>query len=292
MANEDALTEAQWCPEGPEELYLTLLKKCLTRYLFYEQWRPVQPHPSRKLVHAAASGLQRLLSTQNLVLMRAQSFDKNYALNGGPWNDRYSGAETMIGIHRLGQIQNCIIDVRRNRVCGDFIETGTWRGGASIFMRAVLKAYGDVSRHIWVADSFMGMPQPDLTLFPQDADSPFCHQSHMAVALEQVKQNFAKYDLLDAQVRFLAGWFRDTLPAAPIDHLAIIRLDSLMYESTTESLEYLYPKLSVGGYVIIDDYFTPYCTQAVDNYRRKYDIAEPLQIDGWPQLAVFWQRRG
>jgi hypothetical protein len=114
----------------------------------------------------------------------------------------------------------------------------------------------------------------------------------MAVALEQVKQNFAKYDLLDAQVRFLAGWFRDTLPAAPIDHLAIIRLDSLMYESTTESLEYLYPKLSVGGYVIIDDYFTPYCTQAVDNYRRKYDIAEPLQIDGWPQLAVFWQRRG
>jgi O-methyltransferase len=102
----------------------------------------------------------------------------------------------------------------------------------------------------------------------------------------------SKYDLLDDQVRFLVGWFRDTLPTAPIERLAVIRLDSVMYESTMESLEYLYPKLSVGGYVIIDDYYTYPCTAAVEDYRRDHAIAEPLQTAAWPRLAVYWQRQG
>lgn len=291
MTAEHALTEARRCPEGPEELYLTLLEKCLTRYLFYERWRPVQPHPSRKILSFAYTQLRKLLATQNLVMMRPQPFDEDYALNGGPWNARYSSAETMIGLHRLGQLHDCIVDVLRNEVPGDLIETGAWRGGATIFMRAVLKAYQETSRCVWVADSFSGMPHPDLGSFPQDADSSFHCQSHMVAPLDSVKQNFAKYDLLDDQVQFLVGWFRDTLPTAPIERLAVMRLDSVMYEATMESLEYLYPKLSVGGYVIIDDYYTTQCTAAVDDYRRDHNIAEPLQIAAWPRLAVYWQRR-
>jgi hypothetical protein len=135
------------------------------------------------------------------------------------------------------------------------------------------------------------MPQPDLASFLQDAGSLFHHQSHMIVSLDEVRHNFANYDLLDDQVRFLVGWFRDTLPTAPIERLAVIRLDSVMYESTLEALEYLYPKLSVGGYVIIDDYYTTHCTQAVDDYRRDHGIADPLQLAAWPRLAVYWQRR-
>ena len=66
-----------------------------------------------------------------------------------------------------------------------------------------------------------------------------------------MRQNFALFGLLDDQVRFLKGWFKDTLPDAPIDQLAILRLDADMYQSTIEGLRYLYPKLSPGGYVIL-----------------------------------------
>jgi hypothetical protein len=196
----------------------------------------------------------------------------------------------MIGMHRLQQLRDCILHLQRSEVPGDLIETGAWRGGATIFMRAVLKAHGDTTRRVWVADSFMGMPQPARAAFPQDIASRFHMQPHMIVSLDDVKRNFARYDLLDDQVQFLAGWFRDTLPAAPIDHLALMRLDSLMYESTTESLEFLYPKLSIGGYVIIDDYYTPLCTAAVDDYRRRHRITEPLEVATWPRLAVYWRR--
>ena len=115
---ENALTAAWRSPEGPEDLYLTLLKKCLTRYLFYDKWRPIQPHASRGPRVAAYALLQKLCAYQNIVLMRPQPFDEDYALNGGPWNNRQSSAETMIGIHRLGQLQDCILDVLRNQVPG------------------------------------------------------------------------------------------------------------------------------------------------------------------------------
>ncbi len=291
MVDENAPPEARLCPEGPEELYLTLLKKCLTRYLFHDQWRPVQPHPSRKQLVVLYAWLQKLLASQNLVLMRPQPFDEEFALNGGPWKARYSSAETMIGLHRLGQLQNSIVDVIRNQVPGDLIEAGAWRGGATIFMRAVLKAYRDTTRSVWVADSFSGLPPRDAASFPQDAGFPVERQQHMVVSLDEVKRNFARYDLLDDRVRFLAGWFRDTLPTAPIKRLALIRLDGVLYESTMEALKYLYPKLSSGGYVIIDDYYTPHCTAAVDDFRRDHHITEPLQVATWPRWAVYWQCR-
>ncbi len=69
----------------------------------------------------------------------------------------------------------------------------------------------------------------------------------LAVTADRVRDNFRRYDLLDHQVRFLEGWFRDTLPVAPIEKLAILRLDGDLYESTMQALECLYDKLSVGG---------------------------------------------
>lgn len=110
----------------------------------------------------------------------------------------------------------------------------------------------------------------------------------LAVSLEEVQGNFERYSLLDQQVRFLKGWFKDTLPSAPIDKLAIARLDGDMYSSTIEALESLYPKISYGGYIIIDDFVLPSCAKAVNDYRDKYKIIdEIISIDS---ESVFWQK--
>jgi O-methyltransferase len=146
------------------------------------------------------------------------------------------------------------------------METGVWRGGSTIFMRAALKVAGVSNRTVWVADSFEGLPVPKDSKDGAD----FSHVEYLAVSVEQVRANFARFDLLDDQVRFLKGWFRDTLPAAPIERLA------------------LYPKVSPGGYVIVDDYGTwPECKRAVDEYIDSNNIRADIQvIDG---TGIFWR---
>ena len=90
-------------------------------------------------------------------------------------------------------------------------------------------------------------------------------------------------------MRFLVGWFSDTLPEAPFERLAILRLDGDMYQSTIEALRPLYPKLSKGGYVIIDDYALPGSQAAVQDYRREHGISEEIvDIDG---TGVYWQKQ-
>lgn len=155
-------------------------------------------------------------------------------------------------------------------------------------MRGALAAYGDRSRNVWVADSFEGLPRPDAK-FSADANSDFYRFSDvLAVSLEKVQANFEKYGLLDEHVKFLKGWFKDTLPTAPIDRLAILRLDGDMYESTIQALDALYPKVSPGGYVIVDDYYAvEECRQAVTDYREKQGITEEVvNIDG---SGTFWK---
>lgn len=200
-----------------------------------------------------------------------------------------SAAHTMIGLKRLDNIQSCVESVLADGVPGDLIETGVWRGGATIFMRAVLKAYGVQDRNVWVADSFEGLPPPDAEKYPQDAGDRHHTARELAISLEQVKSNFERYGLLDGQVRFLKGWFRDTLPTAPIEKLAVARLDGDMYESTMDALVNLYPKLSVGGYLIVDDYgAVPACRQAVHDYREAHGISEELVDIDW--TGVYWRR--
>lgn len=196
-------------------------------------------------------------------------------------------AHSMIGLRRMNNLQHCIEQVLADNVPGDLIETGVWRGGATIFMRGVLKAYAVSDRRVWVADSFEGLPAPDVERYPQDADWATSAGS-IAVPLETVQQNFARYGLLDEQVRFLKGWFKDTLPTAPIDRLALMRLDGDLYESTRDALVHLYPRLSPGGYVIVDDFNHTSCRQAVEHYRQQHSIQEPIRdIDGF---GVFWRR--
>ena len=207
-----------------------------------------------------------------------------------------SNAISMLPLARIENIRSCIENILQNGVPGDLIETGVWRGGASIFMRGVLKAHGVLDRLVWVADSFEGLPEPDPDRFPLEAkvqSGPVMQKAYhnFAVGLEEVKRNFEAYGLLDDQVKFLKGWFKDSLPKAPIGTLSLMRLDGDFYESTRDSLRYLYDKLSIGGVVIIDDYGEDswtYCRKAVDEFRTERHIVDPLlSVDS---KCFYWQR--
>lgn len=234
-------------------LYLDLLKRCLTGHLFIDA-EGADPH-------ARAEG-----------------------------RDFPATAETMIGFRRLDNIQHCVATVVGERVPGDLIEAGVWRGGATIFMRAVLEALGDGTRTVWAADSFAGLPRPDVGRYPADAGlEGLCDFDVLSVPLEDVKANFARYGLLDDRVRFLPGWFKDTLPTAPIERLAVCRLDGDLYESTHTALEALYPRVSPGGFLIVDDYNDiAACRAAVDDYRSTYRVTEPMTEVDW--TAVYWRK--
>jgi O-methyltransferase len=264
------------------ELYLDLLRRVLTRSLFdrhYHRFEFPLGDPRRALF----APLQKVLSARRLELVKLA--DPGLRAEGRDWP---ADAETMIGQKRMENLQTCVTDVIRRGVPGDLIETGVWRGGSVIFMRAVLEAYGDTSRNVWVADSFQGLPPPD-PRYAADAGDVFHGFQVLAVSQEEVQANFARYGLLDDRVKFLKGWFKDTLAGAPIERIAVARLDGDMYESTMDALRPLYPRLSVGGYLIVDDYGTvPGCKQAVDEYRREHGITEPIaDIDGW---GVYWRR--
>jgi O-methyltransferase len=197
-------------------------------------------------------------------------------------------SHSMIGTKRLENIQYCIETVLADNIKGDFIETGIWRGGACIFMRGILMAYGVTNRVIWAADSFEGVPVPTLK---EDADLDISRNvlPVLAVPIEDVKELFARYGLLDEQVRFLKGWFKDTLPTAPIEQLAILRLDGDLYESTMDALVPLYDKVARGGFVIVDDYGScPPCKLAVHDFRAKHGIRDALQVID--VHGVYWRK--
>jgi O-methyltransferase len=264
-------------------LYIELLKKCLTFWL-WEGRDGAIPHPEQKQRNLLKEAIKKVVRPESMTGPAATVQEAR--LEGRDWPVL---AHTMIGLKRIENLQFCVEDVLQKGVPGDLIETGVWRGGATILMRGILKAYGVGDRRIWVADSFEGLPEPDAKKYPADAGDTHHKLEMLAVSLEEVKTNFEKYSLLDDQVCFLKGWFKDTLPKAPIQQLAVIRLDGDMYESTMDGLIHLYPRLSPGGYLIVDDYgVVPSCRKAVEDYRQTHGIKEAIQpIDGW---GVFWRR--
>lgn len=264
-----------------KELYLDLLKRSLLNLIYGES--EVRPHRFSSLVGRLVA---RVLARNNLKTVRPSPLQMSTRLRGGDWPPT---AHTMIGIKRLNNLETCVVSVITEGVPGDLVETGVWRGGASIFMRAVLKAYSEVDRIVWLADSFEGLPPPNPDKYPADSGDNLHSFPELAISLDTVKANFARYGLLDNQVRFLKGWFSVTLPSAPIDSIAVLRLDGDMYESTMDALTSLYRRVSPGGYVIVDDYHNiPACKAAVDDFRRANDITESLCDIDW--TGVYWRR--
>ena len=155
-------------------------------------------------------------------------------------------------------------------------------------MRAILMAYGVTDRTVWAADSFEGVPPPS---WPQDEGFDISANvlPVLAVSLDEVRELFRRYGVLDEQVKFIKGWFKDTLAAAPIERLAILRLDGDLYESTMDALAPLYDKVGRGGFVIVDDYGScPPCKRAIDDFRTQRGISDALQsID---IQSVYWRK--
>jgi hypothetical protein len=246
------------------ELYLSLLKRVLTNTLFDREPDADEPEEHRFI----------------------PEFIDHYIK--GP-------AISMLPLSRMDNLQMCVEDVIAKKVPGDLIETGVWRGGATIFMRAILRAHGVTDRTVWVADSFEGLPVPDPEKFPVEAKvhrgAVMKAYGHFAAGLELVRGNFQAFGLLDDRVKFVKGWFKDTLPTAPIKRLAVMRLDGDYYESTMDALTALYDKLSPGGYAIIDDYGEDtwtYCRRAVEDFRRQRGIKDPIKtVDS---KCSYWQR--
>ena len=263
-------------------LYLDLLKNCLANTIYGENEELVAcefPGSWRKRYVAS------LFARKGITLARPRRLRDARAAG----LDNNPHAHTMIGLARLDNIQRCAESVLADRVPGDFIEAGVWRGGATVLMRAILKARGATDRAVWVADSFDGLPQPDLARYPQDEGDTHHRNRWLAIPRAEVEETFRRYGLLDEQVRFLEGWFADTLPRAPIERLSLMRLDGDMYGSTIDALASLYPKLSLGGYVIVDDWeILPSCRRAIEDYRARHGITEKiLPVDG---NAGYWRR--
>jgi O-methyltransferase len=273
--------------QSPEKLYLDLMKKALAFALWPEPPIPVGMFEYKRFrpKTMVLSTISKMLELGQMQLVKqrpvaAQQREEGSVISGY--------ADTMIGLKRLNNLQSCVETVIQEGVPGDLIETGVWRGGACIFMRAVLAAYGVPDRKVYVADSFEGLPKPDSKTYPADKGDRHYLKRFMAISQEDVANNFRKYGLLDEQVVFIKGWFSDTLPNAPIEKLAVLRLDGDMYGSTMDALKALYPKLSRGGFCIIDDYALHRCKDAVDDFRNAYNIREEIKEIDW--TGRYWRK--
>jgi O-methyltransferase len=267
--------------------YLELLKKVLIDYEnigSYEYYPLENVNPSWRT--SILFPIDTLLRKRNFALCKIKLVTEESRINGLDWPAK---AKTMIGMKRLNNIEYCIKTIIDEQIDGDFAETGIWRGGSTIFMKAVLNELGIKNKTIWLADSFQGVPKPNETAYSDDKGNKLHKLKILKVSKQEVENNFKKFDLLDENIRFLQGWFSSSLPQSPIEKLSLLRLDGDLYESTHLGLKYLYPKLSVGGFVIIDDYNAfPNCKKAVIDFRTKNQINEPiLEID---KEAIFWKK--
>jgi O-methyltransferase len=266
--------------DDPRELYVELVKRTLTCSLYEENDGTIyQPLGGwrRALLRSLLPGNVRLI----------QRVRDGQRTEGKDWP---ALALTMVGAKRLDNLEYCVRTVLKDGVPGDFIETGIWRGGSVILMRAILKAHDVTDRTVFGADSFEGLPKPNASCYPADRGDRHWTHNELAVSLQQVRANLDRYGLLDDQVQFLKGWFKDTLPQAPIERIAVARLDGDMYESTMTAIDALYPKLQPGGFLIVDDYgAVKGCKQAIMDYRARHCITEPIETIDW--TGAYWRKR-
>jgi O-methyltransferase len=202
---------------------------------------------------------------------------------------------TMTSQDRIVALCNAVQHVVRNKVPGDFVECGVWRGGSMMAAALALKHLGDTSRHLWLYDTFKGMPPPSdadvrasdnrtaASILAESAlDSPF-----WAIAsIEDVAANMRSVGY--ANVHLIEGMVEDTIPAKAPKQISLLRLDTDWYESTKHELIHLYPRLSLGGALIIDDYgFWRGQRKAIDEYIAKEKLSFFLhRIDDAGSIAI------
>ena len=271
--------------DAGEQLYIELLKRSLCGYLNQEMGMRL----SYALNCMESSQPCSLQHVKNIAESEPEKFQSLMEDANGQQNYReriYGFPATMIGRARLENIEMCVRAIVSEGIAGDLMETGVWRGGATIFMRGMLKILGNTDKNVWVVDSFQGLPAPELE---QDEGINYHLDPMLSVSVETVKRNFEYFDLLDDRVQFLQGWFADTMATAPVEKLALLRLDGDLYKSTMDVLEPMYDKVEPGGFIIIDDYGAiPACKQAVHDFRESRGIREPIETIDW--TGRYWRK--
>ncbi len=265
-------------PSTTRALYLDLLERAVTHTLYFP---PDKRDPPADVQDSFEQELERQGITDLGILNDVQRRNE-----GRDWPVY---AQTMIGRKRIRNVRECVEQVLADRIPGDLIEAGCWRGGTVIMMAGILKSYGVSDRTVWAADSFEGLPAPDEERFPADSGDINYKLDELKVSAEEVRGNLGRYGLKSQKVELLEGWFRDTLPTVRDRQWALVRLDGDLYESTMDGLSNLYPQLSPGGFLIVDDYGWENCRQAVEDYRREHAITEPIERIDW--VGAFWRKR-
>ena len=262
---------------------LELLKSVLTGELYDESfWRRVRPeefpvtHPVKKfLARRIVKALER--RGYRVMLPVTPSDQERDRRRRG--KDHPALGFTMVGRLRLDNVEECIRRAVADGIEGSVVECGVWRGGASILAKAVLEELKS-DKELWLCDSFEGLPPPT---FVEDRGYDFTpYNDFLGVSLETVQRNFELFGLLDERVRFLKGYFSESLTEPPMDRICVLRLDGDLYESTIQCLDALYHRVAPGGFVIIDDYgvLEP-CRRAVHDYLdRTGRNPEIRDIDG------------
>lgn len=264
---------------------VTILKDVLSASLYDESawtildapmdWQLADKPLLSRLKGRLRTGVVRALGRRGVLLVKTTRYDPAKRAEGLEWP---MFGYSMVGKARLDNLEKLARDVIGKGVPGDMVETGVWRGGCTILMKAVIEARGEATRNVWCCDSFEGLPPPNETDQELSDMADFSQCDFLAVSKEQVEANFRRFGLLDDRVKFLKGWFSDTLPTAPIGKIALLRMDGDLYESTMDALNNLYDKVSDGGYIIIDDYYSwTGCRTAVDEFRATHSIDSPLE---------------
>jgi O-methyltransferase len=182
-------------------------------------------------------------------------------------------------------------------VQGDFVECGVWKGGSAGVMGLALKARGE-ERILHLFDSFQGLPEPTIDDGAHAAEYSGGRGSGVLQSVDKCRAGVEEVrdflinqlGLSDKLVGFHIGWFQDSIPksAPAVGPISVLRLDGDWYESTRVCLEFLYPLMSSGGVVILDDYFCwQGCAKATEEFRSRFSISAPIRrIDS---DAAFWK---
>jgi cephalosporin hydroxylase len=246
------------------ERYLALLSSALLDELYLE-------HELRLLYLS-----ERIRAEENVIPTRLATPTRELQLRweslverrrAGPsahaWHEGTNLPYATMGRRRLDVLHEQLEYVRANGVVGDLVECGTGRGGGAIYMRGYLEAHDMERKQVWIADRFRAEHHPD-DLVDVWAD------------LNSVREGFANFDLLDDRVRFLLGEPADALRESSIGKVALLRIGPSPAADVTAVLEATYPRLVVGGAVIVEGCDVPECRQAVDNFLTGWGIDAPL----------------
>lgn len=191
---------------------------------------------------------------------------------------------TMTSPERIAALVEAVRYVVANKIAGDFVECGVWRGGSSMAAALALKELGDESRELWLYDTYEGMSAPteeDVDIAGQTADKKFTQRQLTEDSsewcrspIDDVRQNLQSTGYPADKMHFIKGKVEETIPEEiPAGPIAILRLDTDWYESTRHEMEHLYPRLLKDGVLILDDYgYWQGARKAVDEYFAAHGI--------------------